>query len=200
MITSKYFPFIPNEVEICDEDFDRRIEGKNVVIDMGCGHGDFMIEFAPKRPDTLFIGIEVMRKRAHKTGHRLAKRNLTNFHMIASPGEKALKTLFPARSVNEIHINFPEPWLRERFWKTRILKPAFIVQAARILKPGGILSFVTDIETYAKYASWIITRFPYFRNNYTEPYLKDIYEEFPTLFYRKMSLLRHINYVSFKRI
>lgn len=172
MITSKYFPFIPNEVEICDENFDRLIEGREVVIDMGCGHGDFMIEFAPKRPDTLFIGIEVMRKRAHKTGHRLAKRNLTNFHMIVSPGEKVLKTLFPAQSVDEIHINFPEPWQRERFWKTRILKPTFIVQAARILKPGGIFNFVTDIEVYAKYASKIISRFPYFRNNYEKPYLR----------------------------
>jgi tRNA (guanine-N7-)-methyltransferase len=199
MITSEYFPFIPNEVEICDDHLDTLIEGREVVIDMGCGHGDFMIEFAPKRPGALFIGIEVMRKRAHKTGHRLAKRNLTNFHMIAFAGENVLKTLFPSDSVDEIHINFPEPWQRERFWKTRILKPSFIVQTARILKSGGILNFVTDIEKYAKYASESISRFPCFTNLYDQPYLKDIYEKFPTLFYRKMSPLRPINYVSFKR-
>ncbi|OHD56229.1 MAG: hypothetical protein A2Y33_00210 [Spirochaetes bacterium GWF1_51_8] len=199
MAKSKLFPDIPNEIERYDPVLDDIVRGRKVVIDMGCGHGDYMIEFAPRHPDTLFIGIELQRKRAHKAAHRLAKRNIENFRMIVASGEDALSRMFPSNSADELHINFPEPWMRERYWKTRILRPAVLIHAARVLKPGGILSFVTDIDIYAAYASETMSRFPFFRNNYDRPYMVNIYEKFPTLFYRKMSLVRPIHYVSYTR-
>lgn len=194
------FVNIPNEVRLDDTSFTDRIFNRDIVLDIGCGHGDFIIDFAPRFTSKLYIGIEVWRKRAHKTAHRLTKRNITNFLIVVSAGENALKTLFPAESVDEININFPDPWLRERYWKKRILKPSFLIETVRVLKIGGVLNFVTDVDEYANYASSLILRFPYFRSNYNPTIQKNIYQEFPTLFYRKMSPLRNINYLSFTKI
>jgi len=172
---------------------------KRIVIDMGCGHGDFLIENCPKYPDSFFIGIEVSRKRVFKTSARLHKRNITNYTVIDSEGSLALKTLFPESCVDEIYINFPDPWLRKKQWKNRVLKPSFLIQAVRVLKTGANLNFITDVEEYAMYASETLSCFPGIVNNYDNAFLKNIMDDFPTLFYRKMSPLRDINYISFRK-
>jgi tRNA (guanine-N7-)-methyltransferase len=189
---------IPREIKVEEaEAFADFIKGRTVAVDMGCGHGDFLIEFCKDYPGKLFVGIEISRKRTHKTAHRLAKRGFSNFRVISAPGEIALKLFFPDNSVDELHINFPDPWLRSRQWKNRILKPSFVIDIIRVLKPDGELNFVSDVEEYALYASSLISRFPNFKNAYDTPVKKNIYDSFPTLFYRKMSPLRDINYVKF---
>lgn len=191
---------IPGEVLARDAvEFAAILKGRRVVLDVGCGHGDFLLEFAPKNPDILYVGIEIWRKRAHKTAHRLHKRNIANYRVIVAPGEVALRSFFPNGSVDELHVNFPEPWLRERYFKHRIWRPSFLIETMRVLKPGGVVNLVTDIEEYAVIGAEAVAEIPGFVNNYPEPVLKDIYESFPTLFYEKMSAVRHINYVSFKK-
>ncbi len=197
---SQYLSNIANEIELDNVEFDSQLKGRKVLIDMGCGHGDWMIEWMPKEPDTLFIGVEISRKRVGKTSQRLMKRGLEHFRVINSKGEDALKQLFPAQSVDEIHINFPDPWLKKSQWKNRILRPSFLIQIHRVLKPQGLLNFVTDVEEYAQYVARTMVDFPLYKNNYDQPYLQNIYASFPTLFYAKMSPLRPINYISFQKV
>ena len=198
------FPFIPNEIKLYDESYMSEflpfLKNKRIILDIGCGHGDFLIENTMKHNDYFFIGIEISRKRVYKTSSRLAKRNIANYAVVDSDGETALKLLFTRGSVDEIHINFPDPWLRKRQWKNRLFKPSFLIQAVRVLKKNGILNFVTDVEEYANEVCSILTDFPFLKNNYSSLIEKNIYSEFPTLFYKKMSPLREICYLSFKKI
>ncbi len=196
---SQYLKDIPHEEKLDSLDFDLKLKGKKIVIDMGCGHGDYMIEFMPQDREALYIGIEISRKRVGKTAQRLMKRGLDHFRVINARGEDSLMALFPAESVDEVHINFPDPWLKVKQWKNRILRSSFLIQVHRVLKPGGLLNFVTDVEEYAQYAARTIADFPGLLNNYDKDYVQNIYDSFPTLFYRKMSPLRPINYISFKK-
>ncbi len=195
------FPDIYQEIRVGDsfslKEFQKKITKKHVIIDMGCGHGDFLIERTQEHPDHYFVGIEISRKRVFKTSHRLSKRNIKNFAVIDSEGELALKLLFPDNSVDEIHINFPDPWLRKRQWKNRIFKPSFLIQAVRVLKSNGSLYFVTDVREYAEQVGTLLSEFPLLKNNYDNLIEINIYDGFPTLFYRKMSPLRDINYLNF---
>jgi tRNA G46 methylase TrmB len=97
-------------------------------------------------------------------------------------------------------VNFPDPWLRTRQWKNRIFKPSFLIQSIRILKKGGTFNFVTDVKEYAENAAKLLNDFPMIENNYNNLIESNIFENFPTLFYRKMSPLRDINYLSFKKL
>lgn len=197
------FPNIPNEINLKESatflDYRKILKEKTIAVDMGCGHGDFLIEHTVKQPDKFFIGVEISRKRVAKTSERLKKRGITNYAVIDSEGEIALKLFFPDESVDELHVNFPDPWLRKRQWKNRIFKPSFLIQAVRVLKPEGILYFVTDVEEYALHVAELLKLFPGLTNVYSNLIEKNKFETFPTLFYRKMSPLRDINYLCFKK-
>ena len=197
------FPDIPNEIRLKDSEsvnyYREFLKDKTVVVVMGCGHGDFLLEKTLEHPDKFYIGIEISRKRAFKTSSRLAKRGIQNYAVVDSEGELALKLLFPEAFVDEIHVNFPDPWLRKRHWKNRILKPSFLIQAHRILKPESFFYFVTDVKEYAEHSSENLCRFPGFVNHYDAPVITNLYESFPTLFYRKMSPLREINYICYRK-
>ena len=190
---------IPHEFKLNDESFDEQIQFREVIIDMGCGHGDYILEWLPKRSEAFFVGVEISRKRAAKTAERLYKRGYRNFAIFNAKGEDVLRYRFSECSVSEIHVNFPDPWLREKQWKNRILRPSFLIESLRVLKEGGLFEFVTDMENYAADAAKTLEDFPFFENNYDKPYLQNIHESFPTLFYQKMSPLRPINYISFKK-
>jgi tRNA G46 methylase TrmB len=48
---------IPNEIKPEDAGaFAGIVRGRKVILDVGCGHGDFLLEFAPKNPDNLYVG------------------------------------------------------------------------------------------------------------------------------------------------
>lgn len=198
------FPDIPREISVYDaaslSGFRSGIAGKKTVIDMGCGHGDFLLEHTVQNPDTTYIGIEISRKRTAKTSSRLQKRDIRNYRVIHSDGELALQCFFPGNSVDELNVNFPDPWLRKRQWKNRILRPSFLIQVLRVLKPGGLLNFVTDVEEYALHTAGILERFPGLKNCYGNTIEKNLFGSFPTLFYRKMSPVRDIHYISFAKL
>lgn len=197
------FPDIPHEISIYNGDslkeFLSSLGSRKIVVDMGCGHGDFLLEHTVQNPDKLFIGIELSRKRTAKTSERLKKRDIPNFAVIHSDGELALKCFFPDNSVDELNINFPDPWLRKRQWKNRILRPSFLIQALRVLKTGGLLNFVTDVEEYALHTAGILENFPGLKNCYGKTIEKNLFGSFPTLFYQKMSPIRDIHYISFSK-
>jgi len=197
------FLHIEREVTASDQGYARFREllaSREVVVDMGCGHGDFLIEKTAQFPDRLFVGVEISRKRVAKTSHRLAKRARKNYAVIHGDGEWVLKTFFPTESITELHINFPDPWLRKRHWKNRLLRPSFVLQVIRVLTMGGRVFFVTDVEEYAHYAVMVFSQFDWLRTVYPQMVVQNLYERFPTLFYQKMSPLRPINYVCFEKV
>ena len=171
---------------------------KAIVIDMGCGHGDYMLAHCPDDTDVFWIGIDISRKRTIKTEKRLLREKNDNFILFADDGQDVLGIL-PANSVDVIHINFPDPWLRERQWKNRLFRPSFVTDLVRVLKKGGELSFVTDVKEYADSVAEILTQFPQWTSSFTPVVQENIFESFPTLFYRKMSPLRPISYIKFHK-
>ncbi|MGL4677335.1 MAG: tRNA (guanine(46)-N(7))-methyltransferase TrmB [Brevinema sp.] len=181
-------------------DFQEELPTKrSIVIDMGCGHGDYMLAHCADCRETFWIGIDISRKRAIKTETRLLRENHDNFILFADDGQDVLSIL-PASSVDIIHINFPDPWLRERQWKNRLFRPSFVVDLVRVLKPQGILSFITDIKEYADSVAQILTYYPQWSSLFNPIVQENIFESFPTLFYRKMSPLRPISYIKFHKI
>ncbi|MDK2819138.1 MAG: methyltransferase domain-containing protein [Spirochaetota bacterium] len=172
---------------------------KTIVIDMGCGHGDYMLAHCPDDKDVFWIGVDISRKRAIKTEKRLLREYNSNFILFADDGQDVLSIL-PANSIDIIHINFPDPWLRDKQWKNRLFRPSFVTDLVRVLKKGGVLSFVTDIKEYADSVAEILTQFPQWTSIFTPMVQENIFQSFPTLFYRKMSPLRPISYIKFHKI
>jgi len=198
------FNNIQNEIRIDDilqvKNFIDKLMNNYNVLDIGCGHGDFLIDQAIKYPEKHFIGIEISRKRVYKTSQRLIKRNIFNFSLIPYEAELAIKLLLPDQSINEIHINFPDPWLKKKQWKNRLIKPSFVIHLNRILRKDGIINYVTDVFEYAQNTKELLLLIPELNSNYKNIIEKNLYNEYPTLYYKKMSQINDIYYISFKKI
>ena len=57
---------------------------------------------------------------------------------------------FPAESLAKLQTFFPDPWHKKKHHKRRILKPAFLELAHRLLMPEGIVHVATDWAPYAE--------------------------------------------------
>ncbi|MGL4388051.1 MAG: tRNA (guanine(46)-N(7))-methyltransferase TrmB [Brevinema sp.] len=180
------------------QDMFESFSNQKIAIDMGCGHGDYMLMHCPKDRSVQWIGVDISRKRAVKTENRLLREGNDNFILFADDGQDVL-SIMPQNYADIIHINFPDPWLRDRQWKNRLFRPSFVSDILRVLKPKGQLSFVTDIREYADSVAQILAQYPNWLSVYDPVVQENIFESFPTLFYRKMSPLRPIAYLLFEK-
>jgi tRNA (guanine-N7-)-methyltransferase len=121
-----------------------------VELEVGFGKGLFLLTSAAERPDVNFVGVEIVRKYQLFTATRLAKRDLRNVRVACSDARSFLRDCVPADSVRALHVYFPDPWWKKRHHKRRLWTPEFAVECSRVLRPGGVLYAVTDVEEYSR--------------------------------------------------
>ena len=54
------------------------------------------------------------------------------------------------RSLDRIDLLYPDPWPKKQHWKRRFVSQANLDRFARVLKPGGMFRFASDIDTYVE--------------------------------------------------
>ena len=120
-----------------------------LVVEIGFGRGDALLDAAAACPDRDFIGIEV---HAPGIGYLLARvhdRGIENVRVLFGDARETLRHRFCECSLQEIRIFFPDPWPKARHHKRRLVQPEFSVLAASRLRPGGRILAATDDEDYA---------------------------------------------------
>ena len=118
-----------------------------LVVDLGCGSGMFLQQFAALHPEMHCLGFELRFKRLVRAAEKYNHRGLTNIRLVRALAEEVGNWLEPA-SVNLLHVNFPDPWAKPRQRKHRLIQPGFVDQVHRLLKPQGRFVFKTDHQEY----------------------------------------------------
>ncbi|MGQ3293797.1 MAG: tRNA (guanine(46)-N(7))-methyltransferase TrmB, partial [Shinella sp.] len=57
----------------------------------------------------------------------------------------------PAASIDQIDLLYPDPWPKKKHWKRRFVSRVNLDRFARVLKPGGLFCFASDIDTYVNW-------------------------------------------------
>lgn len=117
-------------------------------IEVGSGKGLFLQTVAGQHPETNFLGIEIARKYAIAAALRLAKADRTNALMVPGDAEPLFRDSIEDRSLDAVHVYFPDPWWKKRHKSRRVLNEAFVRNIARVLKPEGRFHFWTDVLDY----------------------------------------------------
>jgi tRNA (guanine-N7-)-methyltransferase len=118
-------------------------------LEIGCGHGGYALAFGRLRPDRALVGIEQRRKFARELSEKVAARGLRNVLALQGDARLLAPRLFPAGSLEVIHVHFPDPWWKRRHVHRRLVDDRMSTLLLRLLRPGGLLDFRTDVERYA---------------------------------------------------
>lgn len=154
-----------------------------LVVDIGFGRGEFLIDMARKEPDRAFVGIERSFKRTLKMARRLPRLGLGNIRIIEDLGQSGIGDFFPEESIEVAWINFPDPWPKERHAFRRLVQPGFIRELTRRLVKGGVMNLATDDPDYARQMSEVLAAEPGLENLYApEPFLAEIGGRIPTAY------------------
>lgn len=119
-----------------------------VMIEIGFGNGEALLEFAKSNPQIDCLGIEVHRP---GVGHLLLgvhEAGLKNVRVVCHDAVEVLQR-FPAQSISFLHIFFPDPWHKKRHHKRRLIQPSFVALISPLMKGDGLLRLATDWEHYA---------------------------------------------------
>lgn len=131
-----------------------------VEIEVGFGKGLFLVNAAQACPATNFFGIEIIRKYQLFAATRLAVRKLPNVRLAKGDARLILRDCVPSASVQAVHVYFPDPWWKQRHRKRRVFTAEFATQCERILRPGGVLHVVTDVEEYFDVMTTLLATIP----------------------------------------
>lgn len=115
----------------------------DVVLELGCGKGEYTVQLAKKYPKTLFIGIDIQGERIWRGAKDALENKIINAYFLRIQVEN-IKEYIPKQSINEIWITFPDPFPRERQSKKRLTASRFLEMYKRLLKKNGVVHLKTD--------------------------------------------------------
>jgi tRNA (guanine-N7-)-methyltransferase len=132
-----------------------------IEIEIGYGGGEHLARMAAANPTTGYIGCEVFSGGIAKLLEAADEQELRNLRLFTDDALKLLVKL-PAASLDAAYLLYPDPWPKTRHHKRRFISPQTLGELARVLKPGSIFRFATDIEDYANWTLAHIVRSPDF--------------------------------------
>lgn len=116
-----------------------------IVLELGCGKGEYSVALAREHPEKNFIGIDIKGARFWRGAKTALEEELNNVGFIRSQIE-LVDDLFAEDEVDEIWITFPDPQIKYKRTKHRLTNSEFLQKYKKILKPGGVVNLKTDSE------------------------------------------------------
>lgn len=118
---------------------------KPVVLELGCGKGEYSVGLAQAFPEKNFIGIDIKGARFWRGAKTALEDGLDNVGFLRTQIE-LVDQLFAENEVDEIWITFPDPQIKYKRTKHRMTNSEFLQKYKRILKSGGLVNLKTDSE------------------------------------------------------
>lgn len=130
---------------------------RSLVLELGCGKGEYTLELARRMPRRSFIGVDKNGARLWKGARLALEEGLSNVCFLRTLVEN-LPDFFGKATVEEIWIPFPEPLPKRRQAKRRLSSPRQLELYRELLKPGGTVHFKTDDPRLFEYTLETLVR------------------------------------------
>jgi tRNA (guanine-N7-)-methyltransferase len=145
--------FQPKRDELINEAFSLKGKWTNsffknnnpLVLELGCGKGEYSVGLAKKFPNKNFIGIDIKGARFWRGAKTAVEEGIKNVAFLRMQIE-LIQYAFAKGEVDEIWITFPDPQIKYKRTKHRMTNSEFLERYKKILKPEGVVNLKTDSE------------------------------------------------------
>lgn len=143
------------------------------IADIGCGFGGLLVALSPLLPEELILGLEIraqvteyvedrisaLRSQCAASASLSAPGRYRNISCLRANAMKFLPNFFARGQLSRVFLCFPDPHFKARKHKARIVSGALCAEYAYVLRPGGCVYTITDVE---ELGVWMRRRFEAF--------------------------------------
>ena len=122
---------------------------KPIIVELGCGKGDYTVDLAERNPDFNYIGVDIKGARLWKGAKYAEEHGLKNVGFLRTRIE-FIESIFAPGEVSEIWITFADPQIGRE--KKRLTSPLFMNRYRNFLREGGIVHLKTDSRYLYEYS------------------------------------------------
>lgn len=126
-----------------------------IVIELGCGKGEYTVNLAKLNPNKNYIGIDVKGARFWRGAKTSLEQKLDNVIFIRTQIE-LIDFIFDDQEVSEIWLTFPDPQIKYQRRKHRLTNPTFLKLYKKIINNEGLIHLKTDSEFLHGYTLGIL--------------------------------------------
>lgn len=149
----------PYDPELAGHWRDRYFHNENsVVLELGCGRGEYTVGLAERYPEKNFIGVDIKGARMWAGAKEAEIKELKNVAFLRTNIE-FITEFFAAGEVDEIWITFCDPQMKKA--TKRLTSTYFMQRYHRIVKPGGLIHLKTDSPFLYTYTTEMLRLNPY---------------------------------------
>lgn len=123
---------------------------ERIRLEIGFGGGEHLAHRAQEEPSTGFIGVEPFVNSMAKLLASVRDLGLNNIRVFDDDATFLLDWM-PAASIDQIDLLYADPWPKRKHWKRRFVSQVNLERFHRVLKPGGVFCFASDIDTYVNW-------------------------------------------------
>lgn len=126
-----------------------------IVLELGCGKGEYTVGLARLFPDVNFIGVDIKGARMYTGAKQALEENLTNVAFLRTNIE-IIDRFFAVDEVQEIWLTFSDPQMKN--WRKRLSSTMFLNRYRRFLVDGGLIHLKTDSNFLFTYTTYLVEK------------------------------------------
>ena len=120
----------------------------DIVLELGCGKGEYTIALAERNPERDYIGVDIKGARLWKGAKYATEHRLPNVAFLRTRVE-FITAFFAPGEVSEVWLTFSDPQFRSE--NSRLSSPLFLERYRSFMKPGGVVHLKTDSRFLHEY-------------------------------------------------
>lgn len=133
-------------------------EETRLSLEIGCGHGHWLVDYASEHPQKRCLGIDIAGGRIERALRKRQRAGIANVDFVKGEAMETLDSLPAHVSLGEVFVLFPDPWPKKRHWKNRLFCAVFLEQLAARCPAGTKCHFRTDHRNYFEWAEEEVAR------------------------------------------